>query len=57
MLTFIKLLSEILQLITVAIRNKKISDAHALMQDVKAAKTDEERQALARKISDFWAKP
>jgi len=38
-------------------RRGKITEIHTTMAAVKNAQTQEERDALAKKIADFWANP
>jgi hypothetical protein len=35
----------------------RLKEVHTLMENVKGAKTNEERELLAKKIADFWANP
>lgn len=64
MIQFLKALPTIVQILAELLRwaaaNKKIAqikDIHNTIEQIKGAKTDEEKAILSKKLADFWANP
>ena len=53
----VKLLVEFANLVQQSIRKKNLDDLHSTIEKIKVAKTQEERDELAKKLATFWANP